>query len=144
MYRLFRYLSILFLLGFMIQMGVERGVCGEASSKSADPRPPEHSVGGEQTGWNPGAWLASFFRDHISAVDGDKCPSMPTCSAYSIQAFEKHGFFIGWIMTVDRLIHEGGEASVSPLVHQNGAVKIFDPVESNDFWWYQGEGHTDD
>jgi hypothetical protein len=40
-------------------------------------------------------------------------------------------------MTVDRLIHEGKEeTSVSPFVVVDGEVKIFDPVENNDFWWY--------
>lgn len=47
---------------------------------------------------------------------------------------------MGWLMTVDRLIHEGDEASLSPLVYENGQVKIFDPVENNDFWWSCKDG----
>jgi hypothetical protein len=54
-------------------------------------------------------------------------------------AFKKHGFFIGWLMTVDRLIHEIDEESVSPLVNYKGRAKIFDPVENNDFWWFCGD-----
>ncbi|HRT27653.1 MAG TPA: membrane protein insertion efficiency factor YidD, partial [Syntrophales bacterium] len=50
-----------------------------------------------------------FFRAYISAVDGDRCPMYPTCAAYSIQAFEKHGLIAGYLMTVDRLIHENNE-----------------------------------
>jgi hypothetical protein len=85
---------------------------------------------------NPWAWLVSLFRDHLSAVDGDRCPSAPSCSSYSVQAFNKHGFVMGWLMTVDRLIHEGKEeTTVSPLVYIDGRLKIYDPVQNNDFWW---------
>ncbi|MBW2000179.1 MAG: membrane protein insertion efficiency factor YidD [Deltaproteobacteria bacterium] len=76
----------------------------------------------------------------ISPLDGSRCPSYPSCSSYSLQAFEKHGFFMGWIMTVDRLIHEGEEEKkVSPVVYHRGRWKIYDPVENNDFWWYTGD-----
>jgi hypothetical protein len=91
----------------------------------------------ETPGFNLGAAIVSIFRDHISAVDGDRCPSVPTCSAYGVEAFKKHGFFIGWMMTVDRLIHEGKEeTTVSPLIYSGGKWKIYDPVKNNDFWWY--------
>jgi hypothetical protein len=87
---------------------------------------------------SPGAWLVSIFRDYVSAVDGDRCPSAPTCSAFSVQAFNKHGFIMGWLMTVDRLIHEGKEeTAVSPFVYINGRMRIYDPVENNDFWWHK-------
>ena len=47
----------------------------------------------EKSGFNLGAAFVSIFRDHLSAVDGDRCPSVPTCSEYGVQAFIKHGFF---------------------------------------------------
>ena len=93
---------------------------------------------GQGEGFNPGLWLLSIFRDHLSAVDSDRCPSFPSCSSYGVQAMRKHGFFTGWVMTVDRLIHEGREeARVSPRVYSDGRWKIYDPVENNDFWWYR-------
>lgn len=86
--------------------------------------------------FNLGYLLASFYKTVISPVDGDRCPSLPTCSTYSVEAFKKHGFFVGWIMTVDRLIHEGSEeAMVSPIVYRDGKWKLLDPIENNDFWW---------
>lgn len=89
---------------------------------------------------NPGSWLASFYSEYISPVDGSRCPSLPSCSAYSMQAFKKHGFIMGWLMTVDRLIHEGKEeTAVSPVVYSAGKWKIFDPLNNNDFWWFQAE-----
>ena len=99
----------------------------------------------EKSGFNLGAAFLSIFRDHISAVDGDRCPSVPTCSAYGVEAFKKHGFFKGWMMTVDRLMHEGKEEhDVSPLVFSNGKWKIYDPVENNDFWWYPPKKKSQD
>jgi hypothetical protein len=89
---------------------------------------------------NVGSWLVGFYRETVSRVDGDRCPSEPSCSEYSLQAFRKHGVLIGWIMTVDRLIHEGSEETqVSPVVFSQGKKKIYDPVENNDFWWYRSE-----
>ena len=84
--------------------------------------------------WELGLHL--FLVQYISPVDGSRCPSEPTCSSYSAQAFRKHGFVMGWLMTVDRLIHESDEDKVSPVVIRDGKGKIIDPVENNDFWWY--------
>ena len=91
---------------------------------------------------NPGVWLSSFFRDIISPVDGDRCPSLPSCSSYSVNAFKKHGFFSGWLMTVDRLLHEGDEGSVSPKVYHDGRFRVLDPVENNDYWWFDEDDYT--
>ena len=90
-----------------------------------------------ESAFNIGLWIVTFYRDTFSAVDGDRCPSVPSCSSYSIDAFTKHGFFLGWMMTVDRLIHEGKEeARLSPTLYTRGGMKIYDPVENNDFWWH--------
>jgi hypothetical protein len=74
----------------------------------------------------------------VSAVDGDRCHMFPTCSEYSIQAIKKHGFFVGFIMTFDRLIHENDELILSPVILSGAEYRIYDPVSNNDFWWYQG------
>ncbi len=71
----------------------------------------------------------------ISRVDGNRCPMHPTCSRYSLEAIEKHGFLIGIVMTCDRLIHESNEMDYAPLVEVGDSVKYADPVENNDFWW---------
>jgi len=92
---------------------------------------------GVHQGQNLGVRLITFFQKNISPVDGSRCPSQPSCSTYSLQAFKKHGFIKGWMMMVDRLIHEGSEETkVSPVVFIDGQYKILDPVENNDFWWY--------
>jgi putative membrane protein insertion efficiency factor len=88
---------------------------------------------------NPLNYLVKLFRDHISPIDGHRCPMYPTCSQYSIECFEKHGFFIGWLMTCDRLFHEADEMKQAPLIWVHDRYKFCDPVENNDFWWYDNK-----
>jgi putative membrane protein insertion efficiency factor len=96
----------------------------------------DQAWGEEDSPSNPLIWVLKAYQEHLSPVDGGRCPSVPTCSSYSLEAFRKHGFFMGWMMTVDRLIHEGKEeAAVSPLLFSEGKWRLYDPVENNDFWW---------
>lgn len=74
----------------------------------------------------------------VSAADGDRCRMSPTCSEFSIQAFKKHGFFVGFFMTFDRLIHENDELFLSPLIKSGSVTRAYDPVSNNDFWWHEG------
>ena len=76
-----------------------------------------------------------FFQEYISPVDGDRCPSYPTCSQYAQQAVRKHGVIIGLVMTFDRLIHESDETRRAPLIRAGDSYRYYDPVENNDFWW---------
>jgi len=62
----------------------------------------------------------------------------PTCSSYSLQVIEKHGFFIGIVMTADRLIHESNEMDYAPIINTGNKLRYFDPVSNNDFWWDGG------
>ncbi len=78
--------------------------------------------------------MLSFFSNVISPVDGDRCPSYPTCAAYSKQAYEKHGAVLGTLMTVDRLFHEADAYRFSPTVEVNGVRRLYDPVSANEFW----------
>lgn len=77
----------------------------------------------------------ALFADYISRVDGDRCPMVPSCSSYSKEVIKKHGFFLGIMMTADRLIHEASEMKYAPVVKVGGRIRFYDPVENNDFWW---------
>ena len=78
------------------------------------------------------------FQTVISPVDGDRCYMVPSCSAYACQAIEKHGFFMGWIMTCDRLMRCGhDELYRSETLVRGEEISCLDPVENNDFWWYK-------
>ena len=78
--------------------------------------------------------LLTFFSKAISPVDGDRCPSYPTCAAYSVEAYERNGAFMGTLLTVDRLIHEADESQFSPTVNVYGVNRIYDPVSANEVW----------
>lgn len=76
-----------------------------------------------------------FFQRFISPVDGPRCPMYPTCSAYALQALEKHGPLIGTMMTVDRLLHETDDREHRHPVRIGDRLRYADPVENNDFWF---------
>jgi len=57
-----------------------------------------------------------LFRNTISRVDGDRCPSYPTCAMYGEMVIRKHGAIIGILMIVDRLIHETSEGKYAPRI----------------------------
>ena len=89
---------------------------------------------------NASAPLVKFFRKYLSPIDGSDCPMYPSCSQYSMACFEKHGFFIGSMMTWDRLYRCGrDELRLSPGVIVHGKQKCYDPVENNDYWWSYGK-----
>lgn len=85
--------------------------------------------------FNPFAFLVKGFQKLISPVDGDRCNMYPTCSAYSVDAFRKHGTIKGLLLTVDRLLHEPDEHDFAPIIIKHGVYRYYDPVERNDFWW---------
>jgi len=87
------------------------------------------------TGQRAVGGLLRFFQEYISPVDGDRCPSYPTCSQYAQEAVRKHGALIGLVMTFDRLIHESDETRRAPLIRAGDSYRYYDPVENNDFWW---------
>ncbi len=75
-----------------------------------------------------------FFQKYISPVDGPRCPMSPTCSAYALQALDKHGPFVGTLLTVDRLFHETDEREHRHPVKFADRVRFYDPLGNNDFW----------
>lgn len=49
-------------------------------------------------------WLIGIYRKYISPLKPPCCRFTPSCSAYAIEAFEKRGFFVGFILTVWRIL----------------------------------------
>ena len=78
-----------------------------------------------------------FFQKVISPVDGARSSMYPTGSAYARQAVAKHGALLGFLLTAERLMHEGNERLVAPRIRKHGRWRIYDPVEANDRWWRQ-------
>lgn len=92
----------------------------------------------------PVAIALNLYQTYISPVDGHRCRMYPSCSAYSRQAFEKHGFVKGWVLTSDRLMRCGrSEMSVSSRIVIGGRIYCDDSLSNNDFWWYRDDEHKD-
>ena len=45
-----------------------------------------------------------FYRKIISPVKPSCCRFTPTCSAYALEAFQNRGFFIGFALTLRRIL----------------------------------------
>jgi len=89
-----------------------------------------------QSETGPMAVALAFFRKTVSRADGRRCMMYPSCSHYSAQAFDKHGFITGWIMTSDRLLRCGrDEKRIAEQIIIDKQVYVFDPLQRNDFWW---------
>lgn len=77
-----------------------------------------------------------FYQRFISLHWGRRCAYYPSCSNYSLLAIRKHGALLGAVMTFDRLQHEANEAKYAPLILTGGQIKVYDPLENNDYWWH--------
>ena len=47
--------------------------------------------------------LIKLYRKFISPIKPPCCRFTPTCSAYALEAFQKRGFFVGFILTLGRI-----------------------------------------
>ncbi|MFH1911383.1 MAG: membrane protein insertion efficiency factor YidD [Pseudomonadota bacterium] len=77
-----------------------------------------------------------FYQRFLGPHWGRRCSYYPSCSNYALLAIRKHGALVGLVMTFDRLQHESNEARYSPLVQTGGEIRVYDPLENNDYWWY--------
>ncbi len=79
--------------------------------------------------------LIQFYRVGPGRLWTHHCPSRPSCSAYALAAFEKHGLAIGALLTADRLMAEQGRMAEGPWVRVQGRKYVDDPLQANTFWW---------
>ena len=77
-----------------------------------------------------------FYQHFLSHQWGHRCAYYPSCSNYALLAIRKHGAVIGTVITFDRLQHEANEVRTSPQIFTGGQIKVYDPLENNDYWWY--------
>ena len=102
---------------------------------------PEGVKEGPVNEFNPLVSIVRFYQgplNHLSAVKQSGCPMYPECSHYSIESFKKHGSFVGWMMTCDRLMRCGrDEVKLAPPIIVDGKLKNYDSVNNNDFWWHE-------
>ncbi|SMC47019.1 Haemolytic domain-containing protein [Desulfocicer vacuolatum DSM 3385] len=116
--------KIVFLFLILLLAGASRGAWASSNNGEA---------GRDQAGGR----FFHFYKTVISATDGNRCGMSPSCAAYAARAFKKHGFFMGWIISCDRLIRCGrDETRLSPPIVSGGRILTGDTLEDNDFWWY--------
>lgn len=57
--------------------------------------------------------LIRGYQHFLSPFIGSRCRFLPTCSAYAVEAIERHGFYRGGVLAVRRILrchpwHPGG------------------------------------
>lgn len=141
-------LIILFFSLLLVSFSKREGLAGEdrwAEPWKDESSPATGKVRNTEKTFSSGQWvvegLVGFYKNYISPVDGDRCPSYPTCSQYAIEAVRKHGALVGMVMGFGRLIHESDEIYQAPKIWKDGFYRSYDPVENNDFWWYKKLGN---
>ena len=75
--------------------------------------------------YHPRTWvigLIRFYQRHISSRTPPTCRFSPTCSAYAIEAIQKHGALFGTALAVWRVLR------CNPFCHGG-----YDPVPENLF-----------
>ena len=75
----------------------------ESDSLSGDPSPTLHQRLNQRVAWLLLA-LIGFYRRFISPILGPRCRFTPTCSAYGLEAIQKHGPWKGGWLTLKRLL----------------------------------------
>jgi len=133
------FFLVFIVIGFLFQAGAYAGEGRweepwgkQIFSRGAPGKEPNRQI---SPGQRAAEGLVGFFKVYISPVDGDRCPAYPTCSQYSLEAIRKHGFWVGSVLTFDRLIHESDEIRIVPAIKVYDSYRYYDPVENNDFWW---------
>ena len=124
------YLNIIFVILFLLSPSAVAQENAGTDNRSNIPEDTSSNLS------NPVLYPLKFFANTLSRADGNRCPMYPTCSAYSLEAFQKHGFLKGWIMTSDRLMRCGrDERKHSRPIWINNEKHVYDPISNNDFWW---------
>jgi len=62
-------------------------------------------------------WLIRFYQAFISPLLGSKCRYTPTCSAYGLEAIQKHGPWKGAKLALKRFLscHPWGKSGYDPV-----------------------------
>ena len=69
-----------------------------------------------------------FYKEFISSQDSPSCMFTPSCSVYSVEAFQKKGFIFGWLYTFDRLSRCHGLIKPGQYPFDPKTKRYYDPV----------------
>jgi putative membrane protein insertion efficiency factor len=69
-----------------------------------------------------------FYQETISAHDGARCLFYPTCSQFAGQAVKEYGFFLGVLMTIDRMVYREDPLSLQYYSYDEKKDRYIDPI----------------
>ncbi|MBU2226603.1 MAG: membrane protein insertion efficiency factor YidD [Proteobacteria bacterium] len=124
------------LLWVQIVLADENLLRGPRKAVRATAQAAEPAAGKQGIGEDIAAAPVRFYQRFLAPHWGRRCSYYPSCSNYALLAIRKHGALVGSIMTFDRLQHESNEARYSPLIRTGSEIRVYDPLENNDYWWY--------
>lgn len=79
----------------------------------------------------------SIYSKYITRIDGARCEHRPTCSRYAVEAIKTHGYVLGTLFTIDRLVRGSRSSTLRQLpVYkvEDGHHYFHDPLQENDFF----------
>lgn len=73
--------------------------------------------------------IIKLYQKYLSPIKGRKCPYLPTCSNYGLEAVEKYGAVRGGLMAFWRILRcnpfsKGGYDPVPDELKKNSMVKM--------------------
>lgn len=73
-------------------------------------------------------WLIALHQNCLTHIDGPRSHFVPCSSTYMKQAITKHGFFLGSLLGLDRLLRENEAPWIYKKVKKNQDWIKSDPV----------------
>ena len=83
-------------------------------------------------------FVFSGYARYLTKVDGPRCEHRPTCSRYAYLAVKRHGYVVGSLLAIDRLLRSNRSSALRSLEIykiEAGTRYYFDPVGNNDFFF---------
>ena len=84
-----------------------------------------------------GDFAFSLYSNYLTKIDGARCEHRPTCSKYTVLAVRRHGYVVGSMLTIDRLLRGSRSSTLRylPIYKvEAGRTYFYDPVTNNDFF----------
>lgn len=72
--------------------------------------------------------MIDWYKAHIAPLNILGCDYYPSCSQYTKQAIQKHGFIKGWLLGCDRLLRCNSDHWIYPQIQVDGEIKKYNPV----------------
>jgi len=70
----------------------------------------------------------NFYKAFFSSQDNPSCVFYPSCSSYSVLAFQQKGFILGTLSTFDRLSRCHHFVKTNQYIYDPSKQRFYDPV----------------